>query len=130
MKLHIKTNPRAQEPKEKLKMKEIYSTLTTVAGTEHRKSDARRAYDLVSENPNGRTDKVRFEFEPTNLYDRYAIKIFIFDIFVGYVPRKQLRKLRKMLHDFDKYKCIAEAEVVTWDDKDYNFIVFYKFFEK
>ncbi|UTX64793.1 HIRAN domain-containing protein [Streptococcus constellatus] len=110
-------------------MKEIYRTFTAVAGTEYRKEDARKAYNFICDSKNEKTNEVRFEPEPTNPYDHYAIKIYIFDIFVGYIPRKQLRKLRKMLHEPDKYKCIATAEPNWWDEKDYNFIIFYKFYE-
>ena len=110
-------------------MKEIYKTFTSVAGTEHRKKNAEKVYDLVSSNTTDmHTDKVRFELEPENKYDKYAIKIYIYDIFVGYVPRRGLRKLRSMLHS-EKYICKLTADIDFFEDEP-NFIVHFTFYKK
>ena len=110
-------------------MEEIYKESAFVAGTEYRKKNAEKAYDLVSSNTTDmHTDKVRFELEPENKYDKYAVKIYIYDIFVGYVPRRGLRKLRRLLHN-DNYVCKMTASVLGYEDEPI-FNVHFTFYEK
>ena len=110
-------------------MKEVYKESAFVAGTEYRKKNAEKAYDLVSNNTTDmHTDKVRLELEPENKHDKYAVKIYIYDIFVGYVPRRGYRKLRSMLHS-EKYICKLTAGIDFFEDEP-NFIVHFTFYEK
>ncbi|MEF9623001.1 HIRAN domain-containing protein [Streptococcus dysgalactiae] len=58
--------------------------------------------------------------EPDNKYDNNAIKVLIFNNFVGYVPSKIARTIRHYFED-DKYSFISVAEVKggpykEWDD--------------
>lgn len=115
-------------------MKEVYKTFAHVAGVQYRRKNAERVFEIL-ENTCSKypleTDNVRFELEPTNKVDRYAIKILIFDIFVGYVPRQGIGKLRRMLHRNDKYICNATAEAdIAWDTDEIEFTIHYIFHER
>lgn len=110
-------------------MKEVYKESAFVAGTEYRKKNAEKAFDLVLNNTTDmHTDKVRLELEPENKHDKYAVKIYIYDIFVGYVPRKGYRKLRRLLHN-DNYVCKMTASVLDYEN-DPAFHIHFTFYEK
>lgn len=57
---------------------------------------------------------LRFEFEPTNEYDKNAIKVLYDDIFIGYAPKNSIQS---MIHDYiaddEKY---VEAFVSAVDE--------------
>lgn len=110
-------------------MKEVYKESAFVAGTEYRKKNTEKAYDLVSSNTTDmHTDKVRLELEPENKHDKYAVKIYIYDIFVGYVPKKGYRKLRRLLYN-DNYVCKTTASVLGYEDEPF-FNVHFTFYER
>ena len=67
------------------------------------------------------TSDVEFEVEPDNQYDQNAIKILIYDNFVGYVPAKIARKIYDYLVD-EKYFDTAYAEIVGGPYKEFDYI--------
>lgn len=65
------------------------------------------------------TTEVELIPEPTNKYDSNAIKVLIFDNFVGYVPGKIVKNIRHYFDD-DKYIFISEAEIKGGPYKEWD----------
>ncbi|HFR3440244.1 TPA: HIRAN domain-containing protein [Streptococcus suis] len=76
--------------------KPIFKTMVSVVGMNYRKENAEKALGMMVGN---RTDQVKLVREPTNPYDHLAIKVYLFDIFIGYIPRKGMKELRKLIQD-------------------------------
>ena len=55
---------------------------SVVVGTKHR---GQEAIDAIAKMRAG--DKVRLEREPTNPYDRYAVRCYFLGVFVGFIPK-------------------------------------------
>ncbi|MDI9319315.1 MAG: HIRAN domain-containing protein [Phycisphaerales bacterium] len=62
--------------------------LTEVAGLSHNKPQLERGCVL-------KEDKLRFELEPNNEYDRFAVKVFKGDLEIGYIKKHH----NKIFHD-------------------------------
>ncbi|EFU63391.1 HIRAN domain-containing protein [Streptococcus oralis] len=65
------------------------------------------------------TTEVELVPEPTNKYDSNAIKVLIFDNFVGYIPGKIAKNIRHYFDD-DKYIFISEAEIKGGPYKEWD----------
>ncbi|HEL2505314.1 TPA: hypothetical protein U2C96_000506 [Streptococcus suis] len=94
--------------------KPIFKTMVSVVGMNYRKENAEKALGMMVGN---RTDQVKLVREPTNPYDHLAIKVYLFDIFIGYIPRKGMKELRKLIQDESlTIKVIATEDIVSDDD--------------
>ena len=76
-------------------------------------------------------EKLTFEFEPTNEYDKNAIKILYNDTFIGYVPKRNVQKvLKKYICDEHKYVNAFVSKVDEEDQRIYISIGLYEVFDK
>ncbi|HEM3687711.1 TPA: HIRAN domain-containing protein [Streptococcus suis] len=88
-------------------MKLIFKTVTHVAGIEYRKDNAEKAFSLMDTDD---SDNVKLVREPNNQYDHLAIKVYLEGIFIGYVPKKRMRELRKIIQRED---ILVKAKIST-----------------
>lgn len=96
--------------------KPIFKTMASVVGMNYRKENAEKALGMMV---GDRTDQVKLVREPTNPHDHLAIKVYLFDIFIGYIPRKGMKELRKLIQDESlTIKAIATEDIFS--DNDLN----------
>ena len=77
-------------------MKLIYKTVTNVAGMNYRKEKVEKAFGLMQSDE---TNNVKLVREPSNPYDHLAIKVYLEGIFIGYIPKKGMKHLRKLIQE-------------------------------
>lgn len=117
-------------------MKLIHEAFVIVVGVKYRIKNAEKAYDLFCDDTNvqydeglTKTNNVRLEREPSNPHDHLAIKVFLYDIFVGYIPKKGAKEIRKLIKKDDVIMTVQASANWTVDDEP-AFYLFIKFFEK
>ncbi|MCO8241145.1 HIRAN domain-containing protein [Streptococcus suis] len=79
-------------------MKQIYKTVTNVVGMDYRRENAEKAISLMKADESNNVKLVR---EPSNPYDHLAIKVYLEGVFIGYVPKKGMKELRKIIQRKD-----------------------------
>lgn len=108
-------------------MELIYETFTTVAGTQYRKKNFEKAMGMFIADA---TSDVRLVREPENEHDHLAIKVYIFDIFIGYIPKKGNGPLRKLIRNEELFIfCKAEPSYDEYKDED-ECILFIRVFKR
>ena len=66
-----------------------------IVGTSFRpREDIQKVHDQLKQKV---SHNVKLYFEPNNHYDKNAIKVFINDIHIGYIPKELCQKLKKLL---------------------------------
>lgn len=88
-----------------------------------------KALNLLELN-DGETDDVELMREPTNPHDHLAIKVYLFGIFVGYIPRREMRELRRIIQ---KENIIIKATAMVGfpiDENEFDFALFIKIYSK
>lgn len=66
-----------------------------IVGTSFRpKEDIQMVHNQLKENV---SHNVKLYFEPKNLYDKNAIKVFVNDTHIGYIPKELCQRLKKLL---------------------------------
>ena len=58
-----------------------------------------------------------FESEPNNEFDSHAVKIFVDDIHIGYIPKKEAKRVFDLIENNNQYKFIAQLSIVGGDSK-------------
>jgi len=72
-----------------------------------------------------------FEFEPTNEYDKNAIKILYNNVFIGYVPKNNIQKvLKKYIVDDHKYVTAFVSKVDEEQQRIYMSVGLYEEFDE
>ena len=66
---------------------------------------------VLQNTPIFRTNKVQLIAEPENKHDENAIKVLIYSVHLGYVPRNQTEEIHKELENENKYKAIIKADL-------------------
>lgn len=66
-----------------------------VVGTSFRpKEDIQTVHDQLKKNV---SHNIKLYFEPKNPYDKNAIKVFVNDTHIGYIPKELCQRLKKLL---------------------------------
>lgn len=71
-----------------------------IAGTSHYCSTNNKLHDIAKIG-----DNVELEKEPSNEYDKYAVKMLINGVMVGYIPRYYSKEVTMCINSNRKYKC-------------------------
>lgn len=107
-------------------MKLIYKTVTNVAGMNYRKEKVEKAFGLMQSDE---TNNVKLVREPSNPYDHLAIKVYLEGIFIGYIPKKGMKHLRKLIQETNII-IKAKATLMYFDiNKDQDCVIFIEVWE-
>ena len=107
-------------------MKLIYKTFTNVAGMNYRKEKVEKAFGLMQSDE---TNNVKLVREPSNPYDHLAIKVYLEGIFIGYIPKKGMKQLRKLIQETNII-IKAKATLLYFDiNKNQDCVIFIEVWE-
>lgn len=84
-----------------------FDTTFIIAGTGHRGSDVKESIAAMASVParNLARCTVKLKREPSNQYDEFAVKVYIENIFFGYVPAFMSEEVSDNINGGHRYTC-------------------------
>lgn len=83
--------------------------------------EIRESHERIYKYSGCTTDVVKYIEEPENEHDNNAIKVYIHDLWIGYVPKSINSELKKFLSE-NEYIINSSAQIVGGKYKEYSFV--------